>query len=217
MLKLNKPLKITFFALYFLTLIFIIINAGLDGESSSEVSGGFIDVLHEIPPYQFLSSRIIGLDQVIRKLVGHYSLYFLLGVFGFLVIVSTLPDGAVSVSVNAASGFVWAGITEIIQIFAANRGPAFTDVIVNFEGYFSAHCLILSVILIVQTVKRRRYDKNTKIFNAVSVSVSAAIIIAFTAFSAKSREINACFGFFCLFALVYLSVLLIRIALNREN
>ena len=55
-----------------------------------------------------------------------------------------------SIPINYISGFLIAGITEIIQAFAPGRGPLFKDVFLDYYGFLTSSILITVVIIVLE-------------------------------------------------------------------
>lgn len=205
MYKFSKKFKILFFTVYCLLIIFACISSALSGEKSSNSSGLMIKLLHFIPPYRFFLIRIPDLDFLIRKLIGHYSLYILIGASGSLFYLSIIKNSYISNTINILSGIFLASITEIIQIFASDRGPALQDVIINFQGYLTASMIIGTAYVIIKTIKNTLPISEFEVslcFNSLSAVISTIIFIFATDGSRSIIFCNKIFLFIFTFSLI---------------
>lgn len=106
-----------------------------------------------------------NIHTLIRKLIGHFSLFLVTGLFGALVLRSfvlqkkeknSLKKILPSFFVLMVYGLLLAVLSEGIQISAGNRGPSWNDVGIDFEEYVLPILILLAVILI------RTFRKKTK-------------------------------------------------------
>lgn len=97
----------------------------------------------------------------IRKIVGHFLLFFVLAIFAFVVYYrlaevlkpnKNLPFGVVF---TLCAGVFTAGLSELFQSFVANRAPAFSDVLLDFLGYVLATLILVAIYYIRKRLKRR--------------------------------------------------------------
>ena len=91
----------------------------------------------------------------IRKAMGHFGAFLVLGIFGSMtyciIFKKNLRGRLIAFVVCLAAGFAVAGITEILQlpIFTPGRGPSFSDVMLDFTGYCTSTIPIYLVVIIV--------------------------------------------------------------------
>ena len=90
----------------------------------------------------------------IRKSIGHFGAFLVLGILGALTYYIIFPKSfkgkLISVIVCIAAGFAVAGITEILQLpyFTEGRYCSFDDVLLDFSGYCTAAIPIGLIIII---------------------------------------------------------------------
>ena len=123
---------------------FIILHSCLNGDASSQASGPVVELFKSIINLfhagTINDSNIGTFTQVIRKLVGHFGLFLVDGVF-------------TSWSIYLASAYIkkykqWygliftlffglfmAGLSEFIQIFVPGRSGELLDILIDYGGY----------------------------------------------------------------------------------
>ena len=158
-----KYLKYLFLLIYISIALFICTRASVSGEASTEESDEVTDIvvgtIDAITPGEESITEIYGIDKVkqfVRKGIGHFGLFAFLGVFGFITFHLFFKNKKIGILFNLLSGFVIAGISEIIQIFANERGPAFSDVLLDFSGYLLSAILSCFVILIIYIIRKKK-------------------------------------------------------------
>ena len=120
-----------------LNLTFIWGNSLLPGEISGAISGFFRDLIALILPVDGAPGDGHGL---LRKL-AHFTEFASLGMILTWLTVLLAKPGALAL----VGGFSAACIDETIQMFVPDRGPAFTDVLIDTSGVL-AGVLILTLI-----------------------------------------------------------------------
>lgn len=102
-----------------------------------------------------LEDTIDNFHYWIRKAMGHFGAFLVLGIFGSMtyciIFKKNLRGRLIAFVVCLAAGFAVAGITEILQlpIFTPGRGPSFSDVMLDFTGYCTSTIPIYLVVIIV--------------------------------------------------------------------
>ena len=103
--------------------------------------------------------------QIIRKGAGHFALFFMDAIFGFISFTLTIDlykkKWWLSLLINASlllfAGFALAGISELIQsIPSLNRGSSWTDVLIDFLGFLFATIVCGVVFLTIYLLKNRK-------------------------------------------------------------
>ena len=103
--------------------------------------------------------------QVIRKGAGHFALFFIDAIFGFIAFSLTFDlckkKWWISLLINAGlllfAGFALAGISELIQsIPSLNRGSSWADVLIDFLGFLSATIVCGVVFLTIYLLKNKK-------------------------------------------------------------
>lgn len=158
-----KYLKYVFLIIYLSLTIFIFVRASASGEQSSKESDQVTDVvvgaIDQLNPSDESIVDIYGVDKVknfIRKGIGHFGLFLVLGIFGVPTFMLFIKKHYLALILELISGFTIASISEIIQIFADNRGPSFKDVLLDFSGYLTSTLLIGLVLFIIYIIKTKK-------------------------------------------------------------
>lgn len=102
---------------------------------------------------------------IIRKSVGHFGAFLVLGILGaltyYIIFKKDLVGKLISFGVCIVAGFAVAGITEILQLpyFTQGRYCSFDDVMLDFKGYCCSAVpiglLIIALHFIVPLIKKR--------------------------------------------------------------
>jgi cation transport ATPase len=119
----------------------IFLFASFSGEVSTDQSNVFVEAITTFLGwfgFQLDAGAIGALSTIVRKLLGHFMIFLLDGVFAYLTIVSFFHFKRQLIS------FLWAALTmvlvastsEIIQLFASGRAGQFVDVILDSAGAF---------------------------------------------------------------------------------
>ncbi len=164
-----KYIKYLFLIIYISLTIFIFIKASASAEESSNDSDKVTDVVvgtvDAITPGDESIVDIYGIDKIkqfIRKGLGHFGLFLALGVFALPTYLLFIKKGWLAVILELITGFMIAGISEIIQIYADSRGPAFSDVLLDFCGYLTSTILLGGLLIIIYIIRKKRILKSSK-------------------------------------------------------
>ena len=146
--KKNKTLMIIFLILAIAINVFIIVEAAMSGEASGNQSGWLSNIIAKI----FNITPDENFHHLVRKLIGHFSLYVVDGVITslaeyFILKYKNNYSYKLTAIIFLGSGVVLASISEFVQLLAANRGFAVTDMLINFSGYFLGGTIIYLVTL----------------------------------------------------------------------
>lgn len=143
----NSKIKIAlliFFALSILLNLFILVNAFIPGDESATTSFWIADILATLINY--VKSGTININNIdafsyfIRKLVGHFSLFLLDGVFVgltfylFLIYKKNRNFWWATLFIFLI-GFLVASISEAIQLGIPGRIGTINDVLIDMAGY----------------------------------------------------------------------------------
>lgn len=103
------------------------------------------------------NNNITEFGAYLRKAVGHFSLFFVNGILGFLTFTFFLTKAKPWQTLVYAliPGLFFAGISEFIQLFVPDRGASTFDVLIDFFGYLVA-CLILYLGFYVHTRMKKK-------------------------------------------------------------
>lgn len=134
--------------------VFIIVNSCLPGQQSTNASNFIVEpvknIINSIKADTINETNIQQFSSVIRKLVGHFSLFVLSGVFTTLTIKFFYYDENEKLwqlcFISCIFGIFLASLTEIIQTFVPGRSGEFGDVLIDFSGYLLAFLIIVLIV-----------------------------------------------------------------------
>lgn len=139
----------------------ITISTSYDGKTTEE---SFLLTVERIT----LKDTMENFYYIIRKSIGHFGAFLVLGIFGALTYYIILPKSfkgkLLSVVICLVAGFAVAGITEILQLpyFTQGRYCSFDDVLLDFAGYCTSAIPIGLIILIAHPFVLAFRGKNVK-------------------------------------------------------
>ena len=98
----------------------------------------------------------------IRKATGHFLLFLVTAVFGFIFFYTFFDDPKatwLAIVLSLCFGLIIAGISELIQAFIKTRVGSFKDVGIDFFGYFVGTFITLGVIALIKLIKKKKEKK----------------------------------------------------------
>ena len=104
---------------------------------------------------------------LIRKIIGHFSLFLVLAIFATIVyyrlaeMLNPSKKVLLGTTLSLGAGFITAGLSEMLQsgIFVSNRGPSFSDVLLDFLGFMLGTAICLIIYIIYRKVKSKKIRK----------------------------------------------------------
>lgn len=111
---------------------------------------------------QMLSDVTQNWGKTIRKGIGHFGAFLLTGIFASLTFALFIRRKYLAIPPTLISGFALAGLTELLQMITPGRGPAFADVLLDFQGFCFAAVPILLGFLIAYIVRKNRNKNHNK-------------------------------------------------------
>ena len=141
-------------ALLIANTLFIWGNSMLPGEISGAISGWVKDVLSAL----FGGEPSDGGGHGLLRKMGHFTEFACLGALLGWLTGMCLPNFSRSATLSLACGFTVGCIDEFIQTLVPDRGPAFTDVLIDTAGAATG----IALLWIGYTVRKRRKSKNNK-------------------------------------------------------
>ncbi len=99
------------------------------------------------------------INRFTRKVIGHFSLFLITGIFGMLTLVAYKEKlrYLYSFLINISYGFVLGCISELLQLIPKGRACQFKDVIIDTLGYFFG-VLLVWMILCFRNKKHREIE-----------------------------------------------------------
>lgn len=160
MKKKHPIIDYVFLALFILISGLILFFASNSGEVSTDQSSFLLRIVTRITNglgLNLTQGEIDGIHQFIRKAIGHFGIFFIDGVFGYLTFSRFLNfERKNNLLLTLGAGLFIASLSEIIQLFAPERGPSVLDVILDFSGYLFG---VLLVIIIINLFNKNRQNK----------------------------------------------------------
>lgn len=100
----------------------------------------------------------------IRKSLGHYGAFLVLGIFSTLTFLLYFRKWKwlFAIPLNIALGFGLAALTEYIQTFIPGRYGCWDDIMIDFSGFMSSTVLLSIIIPLVYLIKYLLAKKQTK-------------------------------------------------------
>ena len=136
--------------------LFILINAFISGDASAKESNSIAhaaaDVINTVKPQTITPQNFDRFAFDIRKAFGHFGLFALSGGFTTWTFYLFLKDTKVGyfvwqILISSGFGFLLAILSEFIQIFVEGRTGAWTDVGIDFSGFFLGIFVVFLVFL----------------------------------------------------------------------
>lgn len=162
-MKSKQILFYIFLSLSILINAFIIVEGALAANESANQSFGltqmFIDFVKSFAPDSPIVTNPDVTHAVIRKLVGHFGLFGVSGVFTTLTFVfanDALEKRKKDIIIcSLISGLIIAFISETLQLFAPGRAFAITDVLIDYAGYILFGGIAFLISLLIYRKKRK--------------------------------------------------------------
>lgn len=163
-MKTKKILFWIFCVLALATNVLIIVMAAIPSNESANQSLGFtkwfISIIEKIDPNSPIVTNIEVTHAVLRKLVGHFGLFGVSGVFTSLTILfykDVLVDKKFAAyGISMAFGLVFAFVSELVQLVTPGRAFAITDVCIDYSGYIIFGGLVFLVAGLVMKSKEKK-------------------------------------------------------------
>lgn len=141
--------------------ILIIVESCIGGTGSAEQSQGLTEMIVDfvilIDPGSTIINNIDIAHSVIRKLIGHFLLFGLSGLFTSLTMIYSPLDKIKKIHkfiFGLVFGFIIAAISELIQYFVPGRAGMITDILIDFSGFLLFYLIIYGILCLIN--KRRR-------------------------------------------------------------
>lgn len=168
--KKNVIFAVLFWALFAALWVYLVVQAAMPAEQSSQESGritaaiGF--VLNRIFPdpeglNRPITERWPWFSGFVRKAIGHFGAFGLLGVFATLALWFT-TEKKTRYPISLAIGVFTAALTECVQLFADGRAGMFSDVLLDSAGYLLGGVITVLFAILIGTKKKKR-EKGGKV------------------------------------------------------
>ncbi|MBQ3235429.1 MAG: VanZ family protein [Clostridia bacterium] len=152
---------------YILLTAFIFYSSLKSGNASSRQSGTVATLISNAIEFLTFDTVVLKEQQwyltCVRKVIGHFSLFFTLAIFAFVVYYRLAeklkPSKKLSLgtALSITAGILTAGISELLQseIFVEGRAPEFSDVLLDSLGYL----LATLILLFIYHIRKRKKEK----------------------------------------------------------
>jgi len=163
---LKKNLKWFVLAAFVLLNLFIIAEScvpGVEsGQQSSWVSEAAADAINFFKPETINQSNWMAFDSVTRKIVGHYSLFLLDGILGFIafnLLLNKKPKYQIFL-ITILVGASVALLTEGIQLLIPGRSGKMFDVGIDTMGYLTSTLILFTCDSLINIAKSKKASSN---------------------------------------------------------
>lgn len=150
-------LKAALLLLIVMTVAFAFIQSSLPPEVSSSESGAVGDIVGEIIPPETPVGNYVQIN--LRK-IAHFIEFALLGA-EVAVYILAFERRARYAALSYPFAVITAFLDESIQMFS-NRGPAISDVWIDFSGFLSASIIVYAAFFLSRALYRTFKAKNRK-------------------------------------------------------
>lgn len=162
-MKKKNPAKWIFLIIAIAINVFIIVNGFIDGGNSANESNRISKFLATI--LNFFSHDLINdsnfadFASVIRKLVGHFSLFLVDAIpttltFYFFYKEKSWYKFYYLIASTLLIGFVVACISELAQMVTPGRYGSWSDIGIDFAGYFLGAAVVILILFLTQLSKK---------------------------------------------------------------
>ena len=115
-----------------------------------------------------LTDDIENFMVVVRKVLGHYGAFLILGIFSTFTYYFYLKEkySGLARFINFFSGFLIASFTEFLQTITPARAGLFSDVVIDYTGFLTS-ALIISLILFIIDIIIYSYRRKKEIIKKI--------------------------------------------------
>lgn len=161
-----KYLKYIFLVFYIFITLVIFVKALENGEtsttSSNQVTDIIVDTIDSILPGEESITDKFNIDDIkffIRKAIGHFGIFLLLGIFSTLTYFYFINKKIFSIIITIIVGIITAALSELFQAIPSDRNPSFTDILIDCSGYFIASISLGLIIYLSYYLKLNKSSK----------------------------------------------------------
>ena len=141
----KRVVNIIFLVIYILLIIWFIFKSLEDGEESSSTSEKVVDIISNIVNLE----KTDNLRTVVRKLIGHFGYFLLLGITSSLFYL-TLSFGKLKyrIIIHYSIGLLLAIFSEfVLEANTNGRTASGLDVIIDYSGFILLSTIIITIYL----------------------------------------------------------------------
>ncbi|HKM30159.1 MAG TPA: VanZ family protein [Bacilli bacterium] len=150
-MKKTSHMRYLYLTIYIAGIILIYLSSLQSGDTSANESSWVANFLFKIiDNINFLKIEIDyeTFHQIVRKAIGHFGSFFVIGIFGYLSFTSLSSYYSRSVGLSVSIGAIVAITAELFQLLAIERGPLWSDMAINFSGYIISTFICLIIFMI---------------------------------------------------------------------
>ena len=145
--------------------VFIVIQSCLNGARSTSSSGLvvtlFKNIINTFSKDAINDGNINTFTNVIRKLIGHFGLFVISGLFSSLTTYFLIKDTkwykqGIGIGISFVFGFLLAMTTEIIQLNVPGRSGEFIDVLIDTSGYILGLGIVVLILFLVLRHQKKK-------------------------------------------------------------
>lgn len=142
--------------------VFIIVNSCLNGSTSGDESNGvahfFANIINFVGPNTINDSNFGDFAYVIRKLIGHFSLFLVNGLLSFVTAHEFMKNWRFAkfywtIAVTLFFGLFIASLSEVIQLFTPGRFGSMVDVGIDFGGFTLGAGISFLILVLNKQIK----------------------------------------------------------------
>lgn len=118
-----------------------------------------------------LNVRLYGtFGQFVRKVIGHFLLFTVLGIGFYCVYLFLIKKRWLAIPLSIITGFILACTSEALQLTADGRFASWTDVFVDFFGFFGGVIVTLIIFALVFLITKltKKYETIKYCFDSLS-------------------------------------------------
>ncbi len=151
----NKYKKYVFLIIYILITSLIFFFSLRNGEQSTGDSSFLTSLLYNVIKILKLENiiNVNSLSSIVRKLIGHFGLFFICGFFGYFTYCLFIENYKFAIIINLIIGLLISIISELLQLIPINRSCQLSDVVIDFSGYFI--CTLILVFIKYLIIKKQ--------------------------------------------------------------
>ena len=166
--KKYKIIRLICLIIFIISCVILIIEAATPGSDSANksnaVSDAIASVINNISEAITKKPKITNLDEfrrLIRKLIGHYGAFLFMSIFATLTgmlyyVRKEWKIFWIKVIIIIGYGFLFAILTELIQLLVPGRAGNFKDVFIDFSGYMTSCSIIIIIFFIINYKKTKK-------------------------------------------------------------
>lgn len=167
-MKAKIVLKIICLSLTAFILFWIFVMSGQNADDSSDTSafvGYFVASIIK-PGFKSMTAEqqaeyLASIDHYIRK-AAHFTEFAALGAFILFDLCLFDIKKPLAAYFTVLSGFVFACLDELHQLFIPGRACMFTDVLIDTGGVILGCALAILLVIIIEAVKKRKHKKTAE-------------------------------------------------------